>query len=545
MSKSTKRGMILTTDPHKIDLSFIISVSVNSFHEINNEIDLKKNTCLINNKSSKMRVSKSIKDNIVTVVCYLFILLFVYAAVSKLLDFETFETQLGQSPLLSAYAKPVAIGVPFLELLISVLLMFKRFRTLALFASFTLMVMFTAYIYIILNFSDFIPCSCGGVLEKMSWTQHLVFNVIFIVLAALAIFLFNSWSKKRRFLWLAIATVIGVGIVTLLFVFSEKKMQRNNAFQRRYIPHPIEKIHSLDLKYNSYYFAGVGNGKVYLGNSTAPLLMTVIDSTFRDTLTTMIQLDQMDLPYQSVKIHVVPPYFYITDGMVPIILQGNIGEWKASTKSYRDYYFNHSLPIDEHKLVVQSSSNANRENILGIIDFEDSIKGVFNTEILEKQLDGIFDTDGQLIYNLNFDKLIFTYYYRNEYLVMDPDLKLEHRGKTIDTISQAQLHIAENNSKGQRKLGGQTVLVNKTIASSGGLLFVDSPRLGKLESKNMLKDANIIDVYDFINQTYRFSFYLYKHEMQKTRAFVVHGGILYALQGDNLVAYKFKSKLFE
>src|SRR5690606_13105093 len=136
----------------------------------------------------------------------------------------------------------------------------------------------------------------------------------------------------------------------------------------------------------------------------------------------------------------------------------------------------------------------------------------FNTEILEKQLDGIFDTDGQLIYNLNFDKLIFTYYYRNEYLVMDPDLKLEHRGKTIDTISQAQLHIAENNSKGQRKLGGQTVLVNKTIASSGGLLFVDSPRLGKLESKNMLKDANIIDVYDFINQTYRFSFYLYKHE---------------------------------
>jgi len=41
-------------------------------------------------------------------IAYLFILLFVYASASKLLDFETFRIQLAQSPLLSAYAGIIA-----------------------------------------------------------------------------------------------------------------------------------------------------------------------------------------------------------------------------------------------------------------------------------------------------------------------------------------------------------------------------------------------------------------------------------------------------
>ncbi|WP_417370971.1 MauE/DoxX family redox-associated membrane protein [Gelidibacter japonicus] len=118
---------------------------------------------------------------------YLCAFLFVYAAVSKLLDFETFETQLGQSPLLSAYAKPIAIGVPLLELLISFFLVFKRSRRIALYGFFAMMVMFTTYIVIILNFTDFVPCSCGGVLEALGWTEHLIFNVFFIGVAIIGI----------------------------------------------------------------------------------------------------------------------------------------------------------------------------------------------------------------------------------------------------------------------------------------------------------------------------------------------------------------------
>ena len=49
------------------------------------------------------------------------------------------------------------------------------------------MTMFTVYIILILNFSDFVPCSCGGVLENLSWKEHVVFNVLFIMFVLFSI----------------------------------------------------------------------------------------------------------------------------------------------------------------------------------------------------------------------------------------------------------------------------------------------------------------------------------------------------------------------
>lgn len=129
------------------------------------------------------------RDVIVDVICALVISLFVYAAITKLLDYQKFRVQIGQSPLLTAFAGWVAWMVPAVELIISALLITIRFRLIALYASFGLMVMFTAYIIAITQFSDYIPCSCGGVLEKLNWTQHLIFNLVFVVLTLLAIVL--------------------------------------------------------------------------------------------------------------------------------------------------------------------------------------------------------------------------------------------------------------------------------------------------------------------------------------------------------------------
>jgi uncharacterized membrane protein YphA (DoxX/SURF4 family) len=134
----------------------------------------------------------------IEIICFLFIVLFMYAAVSKLIDYQKFTIQIGQSPLLTGFGGSIPWLVITIEILISILLIIPRFRLVALFGSFTLMTMFTAYIVAILNFSPYVPCSCGGILEKLGWTEHLIFNSGFIALALLGIVLLTYQSGKTN-----------------------------------------------------------------------------------------------------------------------------------------------------------------------------------------------------------------------------------------------------------------------------------------------------------------------------------------------------------
>lgn len=145
-----------------------------------------------------MKFFSAHRKHIVTVIALLYIFLFTYAAVSKLVDFENFRIQVGQSPILTSFADWIIWIVPLSELIIAVLLALPKYRLPALFASFSLMVMFTTYIVLIIKYSPFVPCSCGGVLDKMGWNEHLVFNIVFALLAVTGIFMMDFNSFKNR-----------------------------------------------------------------------------------------------------------------------------------------------------------------------------------------------------------------------------------------------------------------------------------------------------------------------------------------------------------
>ena len=124
------------------------------------------------------------KNSIVEIICSLLIILFVYAALSKLGSYDRFTVQLSKSPFITSFSNFVAWSIPTTELAIALLLVIKKTRLLGLYAAFFLMSLFTAYLLIMLNFSYYIPCSCGGVLEYLSWNQHIAFNVFFIAISA-------------------------------------------------------------------------------------------------------------------------------------------------------------------------------------------------------------------------------------------------------------------------------------------------------------------------------------------------------------------------
>ncbi|SEB10583.1 MauE/DoxX family redox-associated membrane protein [Pedobacter hartonius] len=139
-----------------------------------------------------------IKRITVDIVSYAYVLLFLYAATSKLMDYDNSEMQMSKSPVITDYASILVWLVPALEILISVLIAIPKAAMIGLLMALGMMCAFTGYIFIILNYSDFIPCSCGGVLAMMGWRTHMVFNLVFIFLAIVAIVLKAQKALEKQ-----------------------------------------------------------------------------------------------------------------------------------------------------------------------------------------------------------------------------------------------------------------------------------------------------------------------------------------------------------
>jgi hypothetical protein len=144
-------------------------------------------------RNSIGRFEEMKRNKIVEVIAALFILLFVYTATSKLIWVNDLKTVLIKYPLIGDFSNTVAWGLPIVELIVSLLLLIPATRLKGLLASFVLMSGFTLYLIYMLSFAENLPCTCGGMLQKLSWPQHLILNILYIILSLVGIRL----MKKR------------------------------------------------------------------------------------------------------------------------------------------------------------------------------------------------------------------------------------------------------------------------------------------------------------------------------------------------------------
>jgi hypothetical protein len=411
--------------------------------------------------------------------------------------------------------------------------------------------MFTTYIYIILNFSVFIPCSCGGVLEELSWTQHLIFNICFISIAIFGVLIFNNRMEtafihlKRRSIKLIILFLLSVVIVVLLFIASEGIIYKRNNFVRRFPQHPVVLKHQLDLKNNTYFIAGMDKNYIYLSNDNALLHIKVLNTKLDIVEENGLTVTNLDLPFRAPTLRVVPPNFYFTDGYVPVIFSGKVNGWKTEVEHPSKAFFSLIVPIDSTTFAIRARDSETKEDVLGILKVGNSSSVQLSRDLLIKQIDGVFDTDGSLIYNQQLERIIYTYFYRNQFVVTDKALHLDYVGKTIDTISQAQIKVQYISPEKGSKFSEPPLIVNKKTATHGNYLFVHSNLMGRFENKETWKKSSVIDVYDLVSNTYVLSFYIPNMGRDKMFDFYLFEDVLVCLVGNIVQVYKLDSHYFK
>jgi hypothetical protein len=129
------------------------------------------------------------RQNLIINAClFLLVVLFTYTAINKLFAINRFRFQLETFPWLNAHPIAVAWTIILTEIIIVILLISPRRTRMGFMASLILLSLFTIYLLTMLFTASSLPCTCGGVLQQLSWPQHIAVNLLFIGISILGLF---------------------------------------------------------------------------------------------------------------------------------------------------------------------------------------------------------------------------------------------------------------------------------------------------------------------------------------------------------------------
>jgi hypothetical protein len=122
------------------------------------------------------------------------IFIYLYSFIDKLKNFQEFVSNLSKSPYLNTINSLfLAVVVLFFEIFIPIFLFFDKSKELGYLLSFLMIFSFTGYIVIMMVYSPYLPCSCGGFIESLSWEGHLFLNLFILFISAIA---YLNYSKN-------------------------------------------------------------------------------------------------------------------------------------------------------------------------------------------------------------------------------------------------------------------------------------------------------------------------------------------------------------
>nr|WP_068891208.1 hypothetical protein [Pedobacter panaciterrae] len=328
--------------------------------------------------------------------------------------------------------------------------------------------------------------------------------------------------------------VLGIFFVSALAFISNRARVAENGFIRKLPSLKLIGENSINVKYNWWYIAGLFDSTIYLGNNILPGRIGKVDREIKNfSLTKITGFDSVKI-YNGAYIQIDSPIFYLMDGVKQIILNGNVKDLHL-TKQLNATYFTGGIPLTNSTMALRSVYEGIGNRLIKL----DLITGQLQpTSLLEKQIDGIFCTDGEIVRVPKSSKIIYVYYYRNQFLCADSNLNLLYKGKTIDTNSHAQIKVAKIKSNSENTLSAPPLYVNKRACANEKYLFVQSALRANNETEYMIKDVSMIDVYAIADGKYQFSFYLPDFRGFKVRDFKVYGQSLYALYDRYLYKYQ-------
>src|SRR5690606_39008741 len=131
-------------------------------------------------------------------------------------------------------------------------------------------------------------------------------------------------------------------------------------------------------------------------------------------------------------------------------------------KKFDSISFSTVVPLSMDEYVLRTYNDQGNNVNLSLLDIEKrsfkKVEGILDEEGQSKDL---FSNDGTLLYNKEFKKIIYVFYYKNKVFHFDTNLKKKQVLQTIDTIATPDFNISYLEKKQQLKMSKNGTMVHK------------------------------------------------------------------------------------
>ncbi len=338
-----------------------------------------------------------------------------------------------------------------------------------------------------------------------------------------------------RLLSLILCSVLSVCLILFLYKIADAPNIIRNGFSRK-IDKNLELMagHFKNLNSSTYYFAGSDQFNIYVGDLQKSSRILQFD-------TDLLNVHELNLsvPFSnSLLINSVDSNFiFSSSGQDSTVFEYELKNKHLSVirATHIPQRFTISIPVHAGSLIFRTIDTSFKENTIS--KFNNFSKEFITNRILEKQENGFFSTDGILKYDRYTDQIVYVYFYRNQFIVMDTNIQLRFRENTIDTNTRTKLNIKKSSGSQLITFASPPVIINQHVAVYQGYLYINSGLLADNENRQSFSKSSIIDIYSLENGHYQHSFYIPPFDGYKIRDFIVMENALIALQGPFIVRY--------
>ncbi|UNY98347.1 hypothetical protein MQE36_14825 [Zhouia spongiae] len=340
---------------------------------------------------------------------------------------------------------------------------------------------------------------------------------------------------KIRLKRIALLLAFGILIVTFLHQKSKSYINHKNPFIRVFPPHPISQWKVTEIE-PEQTVVGNRNGQIYLSKAGVPNQLTSIQIKTLQSKKYDLKIDNVQkLAWGALQIKVNSNGIFLYEGITPTILYSNFKNKSPIVRKIDTFNFSRCFPLDSTNYILISYDKTLEQNILSKETLT-PIEVIQKPNLLTKQVDGVFCSQGNLMYDLSTERIVYLYRYRNAYLYMDRNLNLLTKGNTIDTVSKAQIHVATYRKGKQlhHSLTAPPLIVNRSAALFDSYLYINSNLRASNEKRITFNKNSVIDVYSLADHSYQYSFYLPTYKGEKIQNFIVHKDVLVATYKEHL-----------